>query len=206
MKKISPLVIPRLSLYYRALLESRKNGFISSEDLSKMTGLTSAQIRKDLGLFGQFGIPGRGYSIENLKTRILKILGTDKKYNVALVGVGNLGRALLKYKGFRRQGFNITCAFDNDCKKINKKIDGTKIEDIKNLKNSIKKKKVKIAIICVPKESAQKICNLLIDSGIRAILNFAPVRLKVSKRIECLNIDLSIELERLAYFLTREAS
>jgi redox-sensing transcriptional repressor len=112
----------------------------------------------------------------------------------------------LKYKGFRRQGFNITCAFDNDYRKINKKIDGTKIEDIKNLKNSIKKKKIKIAIICVPKESAQKICNLLIDSGIRAILNFAPVRLKVSKRIECLNIDLSIELERLAYFLTREAS
>jgi len=202
-KKISPLVIPRLSLYYRALLESRKSDFISSQNLSEFAGFTSAQIRKDLGFFGQFGTPGKGYSIEDLKKNILKILGTDKRYDVALVGVGNLGSALLKYKGFRRQGFNIICAFDNDSKKIGKKIDDIKIEDIKDLKDSIKKRKIKMAIICVSKDSAQEICDLLIDSGIKAILNFAPVRLKFPKKIECLNIDLSIELERLAYFLTQ---
>ena len=203
-RKISPLVIPRLSQYYRALLESRKDSFISSEILSEMTGFTSAQIRKDLGFFGQFGIPGRGYSIDNLKKNIPEILGTNRNYNVALVGIGNLGKALLKYKRFRKQGFNITCAFDNDYNKIGKKIDGIKIEDTKDLKNSIKKKKIKMAIICVSKESAQEICNQLLDSGIKAILNFTPIRLKSPKRIECLNIDLSIELERLAYFLTQK--
>ncbi|MDP2938905.1 MAG: redox-sensing transcriptional repressor Rex [Candidatus Omnitrophota bacterium] len=202
-KKIPSIVIPRLSFYYRALLESRGSDFISSEELAKLTGFNAAQIRKDLTYFGQFGIPSKGYKIEDLKQKILNILGTDRKWNVGLVGVGNLGSALLSYRGFAKQGFEIISAFDNDLRKIGKKLEGVEVQDISELSQTVKEKNIQIGIVAVPAIAAQEVINTLIKAGVRAILNFAPIRPQVSNKVELLNIDLSIEVERLAFFLRR---
>ncbi len=202
--KIPPLVIPRLSLYYRALLESRGTNFISSEEIAKLTNLNAAQVRRDLAYFGQFGIPRKGYKIEDLKEKILNILGTDRKWKVALVGTGNLGSALLTYRGFSQQGFEIICAFDNDRRKIGRSVEGVKIQDINELFQTVNDKNIKMAIVAVPAKVAQEIVNVLIKSGVRAILNFTPMRPQVPRNAELLNIDLSIELERLAFFLRRK--
>lgn len=202
-KKIPSIVVPRLSLYSRVLFESRGADFISSQDLASLTGLNAAIVRKDLAYFGQFGIPGKGYQVETLQQKILDILGINKKLNVALVGVGNLGSALLSYRGFDRQGFTISCAFDNDLRKIGKNLEGILIQDISELPQAVKEKNIKMAIVAVPASCAQEVINSLIKVGVRAILNFAPLRPKVSaKVVQVLNIDLSIELERLAFFLT----
>jgi len=203
--KISRSVIPRLSVYYRALISYKQGGVVSSGRLSELTGHTAAQIRKDLAYFGQFGTPGKGYVVNDLKKKILEILGIDKRWNVALVGVGNLGTALLSYRGFKEQGFNIAAAFDSDPKKIGKKIGDVVIRDIKGLRNGIEKKKIQMAIIAVPAQEAQKTINTLVKTGVRAILNFAPVRPVVASSTELINIDLSIELEKLAHFLGKKA-
>lgn len=202
-RKIPDLAIPRLSLYYRALLESRKTDIISSEELANLIGVTAAQVRKDLTYFGQFGIPGKGYQVNELRTRILKILGIDRCWNVALVGMGNLGSAFLSYNGFKKQGFNITCAFDSDIRKIGRIFRGIKTQDISGLRATIKKRSIKMAIVAVPADSAQEVVDMLVKAGVKAILNFAPIRPRVPDGVQLLNIDLSIELERLAHFLTK---
>jgi len=201
MTKIPRLTIPRLSVYYRALLLSKTDGVISSQELSDLTGCTPAQIRRDLAYFGQFGTPGKGYTIKDLKEKILKILGIDKTWNVALIGAGHLGTALLSYKGFRDQGFNIMAAFDNDMRKIGKRIQDIVICHIKDLKKIVQNKKIQMAIVAVPANAAQAIIDTLVKARIEAIINFAPMRPQVPKHVEVINIDLSIELEKLAYFL-----
>jgi len=195
--------IPRISIYYRALLSLKDAAMISSQELSDLTECSAAQIRKDLAYFGQFGRPGCGYPVEDLKRELKKILGVDKDWDVALVGVGNMGSALLAYKGFKGQGFNIKHAFDNDTRKIGKVKQGIRIRDIEDLKKVIKSSKIGMAIVTVPQEAAREIIDRLVSSGIKAILNFAPARPKVPKGVELLNIDLSMELERLTYFLKR---
>jgi len=201
--KISRAVIPRLSIYYRVLLLHKGSEVISSGELSDLTGCTPAQIRKDLAYFGQFGTPGRGYIVSDLKEKILEILGIDKNWSVALVGVGNLGTALLSYKGFKEQGFDIIAAFDNDRRKIGKRLKGVTIQDISELSRIVRNKKIQMAIVAVPGEEAQKIVATLIKAKVKAILNFAPIRPQVSKTIELINIDLSIELEKLTHFLRK---
>lgn len=202
-KKVPEPAIPRLSLYYRALLESTKTDTVSSEELATLTGVTAAQLRRDLTYFGQFGTPGKGYKVNELRAQILKILGTDKCWNVALIGVGNLGSAFLSYNGFRKQGFNITCVFDSNMHKIGKVFDGVKIQDISELQDVIKEKDVKMAILAVPAGSAQGAVDTLVKAGVKAILNFAPTRPQVPDYVQLLNVDLTIELERLAHFLTK---
>lgn len=204
MKKenIPQVVIPRLSLYYRTLLEMSGPDFISSEDIAEHSGVTAAQVRKDLAYFGQFGEPGKGYHIDALKESIVKILGTDKPWSVALVGVGNIGSALLSYKGFSKQGFKIACAFDNDLRKIGKSLEGVTVKDISELESETRLNKIDMAIVTVPQAMAQDVVNKLAKAGIKAILNFAPVRPQAPDGVRIINIDLSIELERLAYFLT----
>ncbi len=202
-KNIPKLTIPRLSLYYRALLESRGSAFISSEELSKLTQFSAAQVRKDLTYFGEFGTPGKGYKISGLKEEILKILGTGRECNIALIGSGNLGLALLAYRGFASQGFRIVAAFDSNLSKIGKTFEGVLIRGINELPRVVKSENIEIAIAAVPTQAAQEVVDKLVKSGIRAILNFAPLRPKAPKGVEILNIDLSIELERLAYFLKR---
>jgi len=201
--KIPSSSIPRISLYYRALLSVKEGGVISSQGLSNLTGCSAAQVRKDLAYFGQFGTPGRGYSIEVLKKELKQILGTDRVWDVALVGVGNLGSALLAYKGFKSQGFNIKHAFDNDRRKIGRLTSGIKIKDIRQLKKALRSDRINMAIVAVPQDVAQGIIDKLVSSGIKAIFNFAPVVPKAPEGVEILNIDLSMELERLTYFLKR---
>jgi len=199
--KIPSPSIPRISLYYRTLLSVKDKSVLSSQELADLTGCSAAQVRKDFTYFGQFGTPGRGYSVENLKKELRKILGTDRIWDVALVGVGNLGSALLAYKGFKSQGFNIKRAFDNDVRKINKIKQGIKIKNIKDLNKIVKSDKIDIAIVAVPQDVAQGIIDRLVSSGIKAIFNFASVVPKAPEGVEILNIDLSMELERLTYFL-----
>ena len=204
--KIPSSAISRISLYYRAVLSMKEAVVMSSEDIASLAGLSAAQVRKDLAYFGQFGTPGRGYSADFLKKELKKILGIDREWGVAIVGVGNLGSALMAYRGFKRQGFNIKHAFDNDAKKVNKIKQGIRVRSISELERIIKSEKISIAIVAVPHDSAQDVIDRLIDSGIKAILNFAPKRVKAPESIELLNIDLSMELERLTYFLQRGKS
>lgn len=201
-KKAPVVTIPRLSFYYRALMEKSDTQFVSSQELAELTGTSAAQVRKDFAYFGQFGAAGKGYRVDFLKNSITRILGVDKKWPVALVGVGNLGSALLSYKGFLRQGFHVVAAFDSDEEKIGRELAGVIVQNIDALKDEIKLKKIKIAVVTVPQQAAQDVIDKLVRSGIKAILNFAPVRPRAPKSVEVHNIDLSIELERLAYFLS----
>ena len=206
-----PLAIPRatikrLFIYYRALLESRETEVISSEELSQFTGFTAAQIRKDLTYFGQFGTPGRGYTIKDLTHQLKAILGIDREWEVVLIGVGNMGRALVAYEGLKTQGFKVTQLFDSDPNKTGMFCAGMKIKDIKTLKEEIQSSAIKIAVLAVPANAAQEVTNLLLESGIKAILNFAPTRIVVPDGVNVLNIDITNELTRLSYYLVRPES
>lgn len=203
-KYIPKATATRLAIYYRRLTESKHRRVISSEELAQLSGLTAAQVRKDLTYFGRFGTPGRGYEVDILKEKIIKILGLDQKWNVALVGVGNLGSAFLSYKGFQEHGFNITAAFDNNSKKIGKRCRGFIVRDMKEFKKIVKENKIAMVIIAVTPESAQAVADTVINAGINSILNFAPAYLNVPANVHLLNIDMSIELQRLSYLVMRK--
>lgn len=204
--KIPETTIVRLSGYLRVLDELERIGFdnTASYQLAEELDINDSQVRKDLAYFGQFGKPGMGYETTRLKKELQKILGLTRKWRVALVGVGNLGSALLAYQGFKKQGFYIIAAFDNDSKKIGRKKAGMIIENIARLKQIIRKEKIEIGIITVPASAAQKVADLLTKAGIRAILNFAPARISVPKNVRLNNVDLSLRLENLSFFLSRE--
>ena len=202
-KKVPLATIPRLSFYYRALIQKDNAQLISSQELAELSGTSAAQVRKDLAYFGQFGAAGKGYRVDFLKKSITRILGVDKSWPVALVGIGNLGSALLSYRGFSRQGFEIVATFDNDQQKIGKDFAGIVIKNIAALEEEIKLKKIRMAVVTVPQQAAQEVIDKLVKAGIKAILNFAPIRPGVPKSVEVHNIDLSIELERLTYFLSQ---
>lgn len=193
-------------MYHRILVEFGEDDFISSEKISELTGFSSAQVRRDLAYFGQFGVTGKGYASKHLRECLAQILGIDKRWKIALVGVGNLGTALLKYRGFANRGFRIVAAFDTDSKKNKQVINKIKIYPIGKLREIMNHKKIKIAILAVPARYAQEVADQLIDSGIKAILNFAPVRLRVLPNVSLYNIDMSIELERLSYLISRSGT
>lgn len=203
--KIPETTITRLSGYLRVLDELERIGFdnTASYQLAEELDINDSQVRKDLSLFGQFGKPGIGYETTRLKKEIQKILGLTRKWRVALIGVGNLGSALLAYKGFKRQGFHIITAFDNDSKKIGRKKAGVIVENIVRLKQIIQKERIEMGIITVSAQAAQDVANLLVKVGIRAILNFAPARISVPKNIKVNNVDLSLKLENLSFFLSK---
>jgi len=203
-----PLAIPRatirrLFIYYRTLLESRETEVISSEELSQFTGFTAAQIRKDLTYFGQFGTPGRGYTIKDLSHQLKAILGIDREWEVALVGVGNMGRALVAYEGLKTQGFKVAQLFDSDPNKIGMFCTGLKVKSTAILKEEIRNSAIKIAVLTVPANAAQEVTNLLLEAGVKAILNFAPTRIIVPAGVNVLNIDITNELTRLSYYLVQ---
>ncbi|MFH1092761.1 MAG: redox-sensing transcriptional repressor Rex [Candidatus Omnitrophota bacterium] len=202
-KKVPEGTISRLFIYLRELTELTKVNVntISSAELGERTNLSDAQVRKDLGHFGQFGVSGSGYSTRELKSALEKILGKDKVWNVAIIGVGNLGGALLAYPGFKNLGFNIVAAFDSDVKKIGKQINEVTVKAIDQLSKVIKEKKVLIAIIAIPVKEAQGVSDKLVASGVECILNFAPQALNVPEHVKVKDVDLSHELETLSYFL-----
>lgn len=206
MKKISDSTIQRLSKYYRTLTEliEKEVTTISSEEIANINNITSAQVRKDLSFFGTFGKRGLGYNTLQLKDQIAKILGLKKKWNVALVGFGNIGRALIQYDEFKKQGFDIIAIFDNDEKKYGKVINDVVISNVKDAKKVVKQKRIEIVIVAVPAKYAQEQIDLFINCGIKAFLNFAPTSIKTNDDVLVKNENMSIELEALSFFLTNK--
>lgn len=204
MKKISDSTISRLSKYYRTLgrLIEKKVKTVSSDEIAEIDGVTSAQVRKDLSFFGTFGKRGLGYNTLDLQNNIGTILGLYKKWNVALVGIGNIGRALVDYQEFSKQGFIIQLLLDDDEKKIGTSIGELEIKPFAEAAEHLEEEKIQIAIVAVPASVAQGVVNKLTDAGVKAILNFAPLSLKVPEDVMIKNENMSIELEALSYFLT----
>lgn len=200
-KRISESTIHRLSMYYRALslLEKENYETVSSKELAKREKLTPAQVRKDLSFFGSFGTRGLGYPVKELKARIGSILGLDRSWRVALVGVGNIGSALVSYKEFAKQGFQIVKLFDNDQRKIGSNHKGIVVSDIRNLENELRDNKIEMVVLAVPATVAQYIVDDVVRAGLKAILNFAPVNLKVPDDVYIRNENMSMELEYLSF-------
>ncbi len=203
--KIPEKTVTRLSIYLRCLeeLEADGVGSVSSKELAERFGLNSAQVRKDLAYFGQFGVRGLGYYIAELKHNLERILGLKQDWEVALVGVGNLGSALIAYKGFQARGFRISMAFDTDPAKLGQRIDGVVVLDAAKLVSTLRKKKVRIAVLAVPAGVAQPVADLLVEAGVTAILNFAPTQLAVPQGVKVQNVDLSVLLKTLSYHTVR---
>ena len=205
-KKIPESTISRLFVYLREVtsLVSMNIRTISSAELGDRTNLSDAQVRKDFGYFGQFGVSGSGYDTNELKTALEKILGKNKTWNVAVVGIGYLGSALLAYPGFKEHQLNLVAAFDSDQRKKGKRISGVTVQSVDEMPKAIKDKKISIGIIAVPAEGAQEVADKLMSAGIECILNFAPASLSVPDDIKVKDVDLSRELETLSYFLTNK--
>ena len=201
--EVPDIVIGRLPIYLRALnlLFEAGQEFTSSQELGQKLGIGSAQIRKDLSHFGEFGKQGTGYEINYLREQISKILHVDREWAVVLVGFGDLGQAIAHYGGFASKGFHIEAIFDNDPAKIGEKTNGNEVQDIKNLAKIIAKLKIKMAIIAVPTSAAQTVSDILIEAGIRAILNYAPITLTVPENVQVQYIDPVVHLQRMAYYL-----
>jgi len=194
-------VVGRVSLYLRQLEALQRQGQTktSSDQLGEPFGIKNAQVRKDLAFFGQFGRPGIGYHIDDLILVLRRILGVDKDWPLLLVGLGNLGRALLRYRGFQSRRFHIVAIFDSDPKKIGQTHQGIVVEPLDAMCKSVANHKATLALLCVPADAAQRVAELMIASGVRGILNFAPVPLAVPPHVSVIAVDLSIQLENLAY-------
>lgn len=192
-----------MSVYLRCLQRLKANEIrtVSSEALAKAARVKSTQLRKDLTYFGQFGTRGLGYDVEQLSTMISDLLGTTSLQPVILVGVGNLGLALLSYKGFEQEGFEIVAAFDVEPSRNRGKTGKTPLFGMDKLGEVVQKHTVKMAIMAVPASEAQEVANHLIEAGVAGILNFAPIVLHVPDEVMVNNVNLAIELENLSYFI-----
>lgn len=197
--------VRRLSLYLRhvELLAEQDRRTVSSRQLGEALGLTDAQVRKDLAHFGQFGHPGIGYRVDELIVRVRRILGTDKDWNVLLVGVGHLGRALLSYRGFVKKGFHLVAVFDNDTRIIGTTVEAAcrlVVQPMSDLADTVGKKNIRMAILAIPADAAQAVADQVREAGVGGILNFAPVMLR---NVECAvaAVDLAVHLEQLSFRL-----
>jgi redox-sensing transcriptional repressor len=201
--KIPEATIIRLSVYSRYLTQLDKKGItnISSGEIAEGVGGSPAQVRKDLAYFGEFGTRGVGYNVRDLNQHIIRILGLNKNWQVIIVGAGNLGSALTQYKGFRERGFDVIAVFDNDINKVGLTLNGIPIYPVSKLNEIVKKKQVDIGIIAVPAPYAQDVADAMVESGINAILNFAPVVISVPEEVELRNVDLAVNLEILTFNL-----
>jgi len=200
--KIPNETVRRLPVYLRGLALVSQQGLssVSSSKLADFVSVNPWQIRKDFSYFGDFGTRGVGYNIENLAKQIKKILKLDTMRKTALVGVGNLGSAIMAYTGFGTYGFQITAAFDNDPAKISRKVNDVTVESISML-DTLGKRQVDMAIIAVPEQAAQDVADALVRAGIKGILNFSPRRIVVPKKIKVITIDIATDLARLPYYI-----
>ena len=205
--KVPLPTLERLATYLRYLneLESRDMETISSAAMEAVTGINAAQFRKDLSYFGEFGKPGIGYDVGELKKRIAHILKTEHEQPVILVGAGNLGSALVGYNGLRRHNFNIVAAFDNNYNKIGRQLWDLEILDVNDLKEANESLGAKIAIAAVPAAAAQKVVDMLVDAGVKVILNFAPTAIRAPEGIFVRNVCFIQELTVLSYYLSSES-
>lgn len=202
-KNIPDIVIGRLPIYVRALQRMGQEGrqVTSSQELGERLGISAAQIRKDLSQFGEFGKQGTGYNIQFLSTRLKKILNVDKIWKVAIVGAGDIGRALASYQGFNQRGFQIEMIFDKDISKIGHQVSNFTVQDSASLTEKIATEKIKVAMISVPAAHAQDVADQLVEAGVKAILNYAPVNINVSTDVYVQYIDPVIHLQRMMYYL-----
>jgi redox-sensing transcriptional repressor len=191
----------RLSLYLRELSSRLESGeqTVSSKSLGRSLGLTDAQVRKDLALFGQFGHPGRGYAIAELIDSLRKIMGRDRAWRVCVVGAGNIGRALVSYDRFRREGFEIVAVFDGDGSLSGREVGGIPVRAMPDLAAVVAAERINLGIIAVPREGAQQVADALVAAGVRGILNFAPRRIEVREGIGIVSVDFTVALEQLAF-------
>ena len=202
-EKIPDIIIGRLPVYLRALQRMADNGIktTSSQELGEHVGISAAQIRKDISQFGEFGKQGTGYSIAYLLDKLKVILKVDRKWEVALVGAGDMGHALARYQGFTNRGFQIVMIFDNDKEKVGQKIENFTIEDSDKLVERIKSTGIKMAMLTVPAPAAQSVADKLVQAGVRAILNYAPISLNVPNNVKVQHIDPATHLQRMTYYL-----
>ena len=200
---IPDIVIGRLPLYLRALTQFEASGdkVTSSHEMGDHLGISSAQIRKDLLPFGEFGKQGTGYNVSYLKEQIEIILKVDQEWDVALVGAGGVGNAIVNYAGFRGRGFRIAVIFDNDPNKVGQKIDGLVILSSDQIKTQIRKIGIRIAMVAVPSDQAQKVTNKLVKLGVESILNYAPTSLIVPPKVRIQHIDPVVGLQHMTYYL-----
>jgi redox-sensing transcriptional repressor len=193
--------VRRLSLYLRQLegFKRKDRRTISSRQLGESLNLTDAQVRKDLAYFGQFGHPGIGYRVDDLIAQVKHILGTDRTWNVLLVGAGNLGRALMAYHGFDAKGFRLVAVFDNDPTKAGTRQGDFEIQPLTQLTATVQKLKIQLGIMAVPPDTAQDVADQLVEAGVRGLLNFAPVSIQVPHDVALNAVDLAVQLEQLSF-------
>lgn len=196
--------VKRLSLYLRELEAHLENGdrTVSSRALGESLGLTDAQVRKDLTYFGQFGQPGIGYDVVELMGRLRRILGTDRRWNVILVGAGNIGTALAAYRGFEKKGFHLAAVFDSNSAKCGRPLPGLehiRVQPVSEIGATVRQHDVRLAIIAVPAAAAQGVADQLIEAGVCGLLNFAPVVLNVPASVAVSHVDMAVHLEQLGF-------
>ena len=206
-EKISELTTNRLSVYLRCLNKLAAAGIktVSSRSLAEQFDLNSAQIRKDLAYFGEFGTRGVGYTVNDLRAHITKILGLDTEHRVGIIGAGHLGTALANYNGFTASNFAVVALFDNDPERIGETVGDAqiKIYDVRHVARVVRAERIDVAVIAVPARAAQRVLNQLMSAGVKAVLNFAPARLNKRPDVKLKTVDLTISLESLSYFLAR---
>jgi redox-sensing transcriptional repressor len=203
-KRIAESTVRRLSIYLRFLEEFEGKGLatISSDELARRGGTTSAQVRKDLSFFGSFGKRGLGYSVPELATSLREILGLEREWRVIIIGAGKIGAALAQYRGFRERGFRIIASYDTNPEKIGRTLEGVEVRDVSRLEHDIVQSKPDIAVIAVPSEGAQEILDRLVRSGVTAVLNFAAAQLQSPPDVTVKTVNMAMELEGLTFALT----
>jgi len=202
-KLIPDIIVGRLPIYLRALryMKDKNQETTSSQELGENVGISAAQIRKDLSQFGGFGTQGTGYKIDALITNLMEILNVDQVWNVAVIGAGDIGHALTRYQGFSDRGFEIKIVFDNNPDLIGKKIGDLVIQSTDTMANALRKANIVIAMLTVTASAAQKVTDQLVDAGIKAILNYAPISINVPEHVVVQYIDPSTHLQRMTYYL-----
>ena len=205
MKKpaIPDIIVSRLPVYLRALrrMQALQQQTTSSQELGEQVGISAAQIRKDLSQFGEFGKQGTGYDIAFLTGKLREILQVERVWDVALVGMGDMGHALSRYQGFRDRGFRVAMVFDNDPAKVGEKVGDFVVQDSREMVKAIREAGIKVAMVCVPASFAQQVTTQLVEAGVKAILNYAPISLSVPPGVRVQYLDPSIGLQRMAYYL-----
>lgn len=205
-QRVPPTAVARLPVYLRCLTDVRQRGkqILSSQELAERAGGNAAQVRKDLSYLGEFGIRGIGYEVDGLIQHISRWLGLTRRHNVAIVGMGRLGPALMGYRGFAEKGFEVTAIFDTDPDKVGSTVGGLVVQDSSKLVSTVREKDIAIGIIATPAAVAQEVADLLVEAGVKAILNFAPENLEVPDEVNCREVDLSLELQILCFHLERQ--
>ena len=205
-RKISESAVHRLSLYLRILEDLEREGrdTVSSEELSGRSATTAAQVRKDLSLFGSFGKRGLGYEVAELAVQLKKILGLDRRWRVALVGVGRIGSALVEYGGFGERGYDVVAIFDSAASKVGASWGGLRVRDVSDFESVAKDESVEIVILAIPVEAVPSVMEHVEAAGVRGILNFAPTKLKVLEGVVVKDVNMVMELEALSFTLSQE--